>query len=112
MAMLRRAAIFLVIIFGISLAAPCYCQERAIKTLDGTISDMDWAKSEIAVKWLNTSDNSYRETVLNMPDDAVIRKGTDTIQSSELQIADEVTVEYYEDADGNAILKNMEVSSP
>jgi len=110
--MLRATVIFLAVVFGISLAVPCYCQERVAKTLDGTISGLDWAKSEIVVKWLNTSDNSYRETVLDVPNDAVIRKGADTIDVSELEIADEVTAEYYEDADGNAVLINLEVTSP
>lgn len=110
--MLRAAAIFLVFVFGISLAVPCHCQEGTTKTLDGTISSLDWARSEIVIKWLNASDNSYRETVLDVPGDAVMKKGADTIEFSELEISDSVTVKYHEDATGNATLVSLEVTSP
>ena len=109
--MLKATVIFLVVVLGISLAVPCYCQEREIKTLDGTIYGLDWAGSSIVIKWLNISDNSYRELILNVPDDAVIRKGADTIESSELQIEDPVTVKYYENTDGTCTLISLEDTS-
>ena len=109
--MSRKAIIFLVTVIGIYIAAPCYCQDREIKSADGKIYSMDWAGSEIVVRWLELSDNSYRELILNVPDDAVIRKGTDTIESSELEISDDVTVKYYENPDGTGTLINLEDTS-
>lgn len=101
----------MVTVIGIYMAAPSYCQDREVKTTDGEIYSMDWAASEIVVRWLDLSDNSYRELILNIPDDAVIRKGADTIESSELQIADPVTVKYYENPDGTCTLISLEDTS-
>jgi len=110
--MSRRAIIFLVFVAIVCIAAPCYCQDREVKTTDGQVYGMDWAASEIVVRWLDLSDNSYRDLILNVPDDAVIRKGTDTIESSELQIADPVTVKYYVNPDGTGTLISLEDTSP
>ncbi len=110
--MSRTAIIFLALAAIVGIAAPCYCQDREIKTTDGKIYSMDWAASKIVVRWLELSDNSYRELILNVPDDAVIKKGTDTIESSELEIADDVTVEYYENPDGTSTLISLEDTSP
>lgn len=107
----RRAIIFLVFVAIVCIAAPCYCQDREVKTADGEVYSMDWAASEIVIRWLEQSDNSYRELILNVPDDAVIRKGSDIIQSSELQISDPVTVKYYENPDGTGTLISLQDTS-
>ena len=106
--MSRTVVIFLVFVAIVCIAAPCYCQDLEIKSVDGQIYELDWAGSKIVVRWLELSDNSYRELILNVPDDAVIRKGADTIESSELEISDGVTVKYYENPDGTGTLISLE----
>lgn len=107
----------LIAVLGIGAAAPCYCQQaqgelREVKVVDGIISDLDWAGSKMVVKWLNGYDNSYRELVLAVPDNAVIRKGAEGIDFSELQIDDAVTVRYYENPDGTGTLISLEDTTP
>ncbi|MDD4879870.1 MAG: hypothetical protein PHR22_05415 [Candidatus Omnitrophica bacterium] len=117
--MTKIIVMLLAAILGLGAAAPCYCQQgredlREVKVVDGTIFDLDWAGSKMTVKWLNGYDNSYRELALNVPDNAVIRKGGKEIDFSELQINDTVTVRYYEDPDGTGTLLILEdtASSP
>ena len=105
-------------LLGAYAAAPCYCQQeegqqqRAVRTIDGQIYNMDWAGSTIVVRWLDVYDNSYRELVIIVPEGAVIKKGADTIEFSQLEIDDAVTATYYEDSDGNAVLIDLEDAAP
>ena len=118
--MLRVVIIILVVISSIGIVAPSYCQEeqqldqqqRKIETIEGNISNLDWAGSKIAIKGLNPADNTYRELVVTVPDDAIITKGTESIGLAELEMDDAVTVRYYEDSQGSAIMVSLQDASP
>lgn len=111
--MAKVIIMLLIAVLGIGAAAPCYCQQdqeqpREVKVADGAIYDLDWAGSKMAVRWLNSYDNSYRELALDVPDNAVMRKGAKKIDFSELEINDAVTVRYYENPDGTGTLISLE----
>lgn len=117
--MLRRNVIILAAVFSIGIAAPCHCQEdqqqeqaRQIATVTGNIAELDWAGSKMTIKGFNPADNTNREVVISVPDDAVMNKGTEGIGFAELEIGDEVTVKYYEDPQGNATLVSLEDLAP
>jgi len=121
--MLRTTIMFLAVVFGISTAASCYCQQdqqqdqqqqqpRQIKTIEGNISDLDWAGSKMAIKGLDPLDSIYREVIISVPDDAVIKKGIEDSGFADLEIDDAVTAQYYVDDKGNAILVSLEDAAP
>lgn len=101
---------------AVLFASAAYCEDapasREIKTAEGSISDIDWAGSKLSIRWLNQDDNVFHDTVLSVPDEAKIRKGTEEINFSELEISDEVTAKYYEDFDGTATLISLSVTDP
>ena len=111
--MAKVIIMLLAAILGIGSAAPCYCQQdleqpREVKVVDGAVYDLDWVGSKMAVRWLDSHDNSYRELVIDVPDNAVIRKGAKKIDFSELEISDAVTVKYYENPDGTGTLISLQ----
>ncbi len=115
----KITVIFLFAIFAAGIAAPCYPQEdqagtRVTKSSEGTIFDLDWAGSKMTIRWSDASGNNFHELVLNVPDDATMRKGSGQIEFSELEIADDVTVTYYDNSDGTGTLISLEdtTSSP
>jgi hypothetical protein len=112
----KIAVIILISVVMAGLCAPGFCQDagdfRQIKTVDGNIYDLDWAGSKVVVRWLDQYNNSFHDVVINVPDEAKIRKGTDYIEFSELEINDGVTARYYEEADGADTLITLEVTSP
>lgn len=114
--MSRASVIFIIILIGLSAAVSGRCEDRPdlseIKTVEGRISDIDWAGSKIAVKWFNQEDSTFYETSMIVLDEAEMTKGTDKISFSGLEIADNVTARYYEDRDGNATLVNLNVTPP
>jgi len=99
----------------LSVPAFGHCEDqgqRVVNTAEGQISDIDWAGSKLTVKWLSQDDNVFHETTISVPDDAVMRKNGDSIDFSELEISDDVTVKYYEDFYGNATLITLNVTNP
>ncbi len=115
----KITVIFLFAILAAGIAAPCYPQEdqavtRVTKSSEGTIFDLDWAGSKMTIRGPDASGSNFHELVLNVPNDAIIRKGSGQIDFSELQIDDDVTVTYYENSDGTGTLISLEdtTSSP
>lgn len=112
----RAGAIFIIALMVLSSSASGRCEDppdfREIKTIEGQVSDIDWAGSKMVVRWLDQQDSTYYETSMAVPDEAEMTKGADIIGFSELEVADNVTARYYEDRDGNAILISLNVTSP
>ena len=109
--------ILLSVILAIGIAAPCYCQQdqeetRMTRAVDGIIYDLDWSGSKMVVRSPDASGNAYHEMVLDVPDNAAIRRGSEQIDFSELEIDDAVTVKYYENPDGTGTLINLEDTTP
>ena len=109
--------VFLSAVLAAGMAAPCHCQQdqaeiSAVRAAEGIIFDLDWAGSKMTVKCADASANNYNELVLNVPDDAVMRRGSEQIDFSELEIDDSVTVKYYENPDGTGTLISLEDTTP
>lgn len=108
-----RVLLFSLVLLSVPAFGHCEDQsQRVVNTAEGQISDIDWAGSKMTVKWLSQDDNVFHETTISVPDDAVMRKNGDSIDFSELEISDDVTVKYYEDFYGNATLINLNVTNP
>jgi len=113
--MMKTGIVLLFAVFSLGAAVPCYCQDdgqRQIKTLNGNISDVDWAGSKLVIKGYEPTTNAYYEVVINVPDSAIIKKGAESIGFSELEEEDAVIVRYYEDDQGNDTLISLEDASP
>ena len=113
----KITVIFLFAILTASIAAPCYSQQdqgeaRMAKAAEGTVFDLDWAGSKMTVKRSDASGNNYYDLVLNVPDDTVMRRGSEEMDFSELEINDAVTVTYYENSDGTGTLISLEDTTP
>ncbi len=112
---MNNARVLAFSIFLLAVPAMGHCEDQAqrvVKTAEGQISDIDWAGSKLTVKWLSQDDNVFHETTISVPDGAVMRKNGDSIDFSELEISDDVTVKYFEDFYGNATLINLDVTNP
>ena len=113
---MKAGMMILVVFLGIGMSSPCFCAGentyKEIKTVDGKIDDIDWAGSKIVVKWLDEYTNNFRSVMIDVPDNAIIRKGTEDIGLSELEVSDDVTVKYYEDIEGNSVLISLNDTTP
>ena len=85
---------FLTLAALLILSVPGYCQDNsgnhATKTIEGTISSLDWVGSTIAVNGI----------MLYVPSNADIHKGANQIGLDAIHIGDPVTVMYYDESPG------------
>ena len=94
-----------------------FCQQgltqEPAKVVMGQISQIDWASSTIAVRYLQEHGYVvYDEVSLFVPDNANIFKGNDRIGFTDLQIGDQVTAEYINTSPGPLQIINMTVVIP
>lgn len=86
-----------VVLFVFVLVIPCLaqdgCSDGIYKTISGKITYVDWVNSTLSVRYLQRN-GSFDQMLFAIPDDAQIRKGIDTISSSNLNIGDDVTIKY------------------
>jgi len=80
-------------------AAPCRCQDDAyeagVHTVEGEIVSLDPIGGVIVVRWLQDSPTiAYDEIALKVPEGLKIMKGTDEIDSEDVNQFDRVTVQY------------------
>ncbi len=97
------AVIFLIAVMA---AAPAlYCQdEPQAKTIDGTVVSVDPQNSRIVIK-------SYENFTFSVPSDAtIINEDGFDMRLSDIDTGRYVTVDYYDDKDGNHIIKHIEVA--
>lgn len=89
-----------------------YCDtDSAIYSIEGAISALDWVGSKITVRKINSVGNiDYRDLVITVPPDMEIAKDSDTITPGDLEIGDQVTVEYFKDENGDLKAKSITVS--
>jgi hypothetical protein len=106
------------LLFSASAAhiVPGYCQNsgnvKQVKVIEGAIVDADWVGQKIVVRWLQSQGQiKYDEITIFVPENTRITKGSDTISLSDLNISDQVSVEYYDSSPGplKAVSINVEV---
>jgi hypothetical protein len=92
----------LALVLGLFLTVMCYAQDQSenkeIKTISGTVRQLDWVGSVIIVRCLNVSSSNYDETTFYVTDDTKISRGINTVTLSAIEQGDEVTVDYYDDS--------------
>ncbi len=108
----QRMRIFWVISIFIllSMAATCgwaFDNGQSQKTISGTVSDIDWVKSIITVRYFDPYSGNADEIDIIVPGDAKIMNGTVTKSLSSILQSDLVTVTYYND--GVSGLKAREI---
>jgi len=98
----RILIIFLVVLGLLQISVYCADQlaEKEIKTVTGDIGRVDWVVSIITVKLLDPVRNYYDEIIISVPDGAKITRGSENINLSDIEISDEVAVDYYDDPAG------------
>jgi len=102
--MIRIRAVIFFMVLGVSLAAApsSYCKEgldkEQLKTIQGTISDLNWVRSTITVRWMEHARTMrYDEITIFVPQKTKILRGSDIVMLSTLNIFDRVTVVYHDD---------------
>ena len=64
----------------------------SMKEISGSVASVDWVTSKITVS------GGSREMTLNVPDDTHVTRGDKDITLSDIEISDQVRIEYLEDA--------------
>ena len=67
------------------------------KTLSGSVSDVDWAGSRIAVSYFDPYSGHSDEVILIVTRDSKLTRGASSISFSDILQGDPVTVVYYPD---------------
>ena len=101
--MVKITRFLFVALFSVSLILPAYSQDnidnKKVTTIEGQVVTIDWVASEIVVRWFDSRPGyGYDETKITVTRDATITKGTDNIDLFDININDDVTVRYYDDA--------------
>jgi len=113
--MVRIRAISFFLALGMFMGAPSsYCEEgvekKQSKTIQGAISDVNWVKSTITVRWMEHARTMrYDEITIFVPQKTKIFRGTDIVMLSTLNIFDRVTVSYYDDPEDMGPIKAVSI---
>lgn len=112
--MIRAGIITIFLVLGMLGISPSYCDDQIdedrIKTVNGTISAVNWVNSTISVRWLEHSRTmTYDEISIFVPKKVKISKGTDTIMLSTLNIFDRVIIKYYDDPNDMGALTALSI---
>ena len=67
------------------------------KTISGIVTDIDWVKSIITVRYSDPFSGNADEVDIIVPSDTRIMNGTETEYLSDIEQSDAVTVTYYDD---------------
>lgn len=108
-----RPVLFLALFNLFSLIALGYAAEPEMRTLDGTITDIEWVGSALTVKWTNPQDSMDRETTFQVRQGTKIFRGGQSIDLSDLYRGDSVMLTYNIDpTNGDMDLLRVEALLP
>ena len=71
-----------------------------VQYVKGQIVDMDWVSQKISVKWFDEEENDFDEITIFVPSKTVVYRDTDVMSFSELNIGDNVKIEYCDSSPG------------
>lgn len=114
---MRKIALVFFIIFSVlAFSSISYCEapssEQKTQSLRGEIFGINWPASTVTIRWLQTEGYIvFDEISIFVPDSACILKAGQAIGFAQLQIGDQVTVEYINTSPGPLKLINMTVVS-
>ena len=96
------ASIFLIAAVVASVYATGYCQDnsrgRAIKTLEGEVTQIDTVGNTFVIRWMGWDDGiGYREAAFSVSPATKIIKGTDAISFMDVNQFDRVVINYIDD---------------
>lgn len=103
--MKERSFAFLLIFF--LLAPSLGAQENEEKTISGSVSDIDWVGSTIVVRYYPTLNPNVDEISLKITNNTVMHRGPDSINLSDIELADPITVTYYDDGMSGIKVKRL-----
>ena len=66
------------------------------KIISGTVSGTDWTTSALTVRYFDPYSGNADEINLQVPSDAELTRGTETISLSDIEQTDPVSVVYYD----------------
>ena len=95
-----RAGIF-IFILAIMIISPVFADDGADKTVQGTITAIDWVSSNVSVRYADPYSGNMDEIILRVTGDSELTRGTDSISLSDIEQGDPIEVTYYrEDLSG------------
>jgi hypothetical protein len=106
--MFRKIALF--ILSGVLLAAPLlHGQNEAgsggIQVFSGTVTDIDWPGRKITVIYRDPNTDITKSLSLSVPADAVFKRESEDMDFSDVELQDQVEIEYTGDPLVNPVLK-------
>lgn len=93
---MHRAGIVLLIL-GIMIIFPVFADDGVDKTIQGTITALDWVSSSMSVRYADPYTGNMDEINLRVIGDSELSRGTDSISLSDIEQGDPVEVTYYHD---------------
>ena len=91
----RVSIIFL--IFASMIISAALADDGDDKAISGTVSSIDWIKSELSVRYSDPYTGNADEINLRATEDSEITRGTDSISLSDIEQGDSVSATYYKD---------------
>jgi len=115
--MQRGVLIFVLFIFSFMVVPGAFSQEdyqqEDVKTLRGQVTQINWPASTITVRFLQTKGYvSFDEITFFVPGSIHIAKGSSAIGLDQLQIGDQLTIEYINVSPGPLKVISMTVVIP
>lgn len=86
-----------VLFFMVTVLAWAVDDDQSQKTVSGTISDIDWVKSIITVRYSDPYSGNADEIDIIVPEGIKIMNGTESKDLGDLEQSDPVSVTYYDD---------------
>lgn len=81
-----------------------------VKTLRGLVSSIDWVASTIVVRWLDQT--VYDEMTFTIPSDVQVYIRNQPVELSDINLSDDVTIEYINNGYAGLKVLSITVSSP
>ena len=81
--------------------------EEGQKTISGTVTETDWVSSSISVRYFPDFSTDADELDLKVTSDAKMRRDTDAISFSDIEINDPVTATYFDDGLSGLKIKTL-----
>jgi hypothetical protein len=87
---------FIIILGAITFSCWALNDNTEIKTISGRITDTDWVKSTITIRYFQPFSSNPDEITIFVPREAKILCGSSTLYRSDLEQSDPVTVSFYD----------------
>jgi len=99
--------IVIVLMLVFMAVSPVLADDSDDKTITGTVTDLDWAKSALTVRYSDPYTGNADEITLMITSDSELTRAADSISLSDIEQSDPVEVTYYRDGVSGLKIKRL-----